>query len=265
MPGKSNIEWCDKSWNPVHGCSKVSSGCANCYAERLSNRFGHTGKKWTKPNATENVTLHPERLDVPLRWKKPSRIFVNSMSDLFHELVPDEFIRRVWRVMRDARHHIFQVLTKRPERMAAWLEENVYIPAEYGDWSLSEMSGGIVPNVHLGTSVEDDRVRHRIDSLRKCDAAVRFLSLEPLLGPLEDLDLEVIDWVIVGGESGPGHRPVEANWVRNIRDQCSEESTAFFFKQWGGQTPKAGGRLLDGRTHDEFPSPRLGEHAGAAL
>ena len=269
---KTAIEWTDATWNPVTGCSKVSEGCRNCYAATLAPRLAAMGQKgyttlpWTKRNAARNVQLHAERLDAPLRWAKPRRIFVNSMSDLFHELVPFEFVDRVFAVMALAPRHTFQVLTKRPERMAeymtgkhhgtnarqrvelaadALLLERARVGTFLGEWPL--------PNVWLGTSVEDGRVLGRIDHLRVTPAAVRFLSCEPLIGPLDRLDLEGIHWVIVGGESGPGHRPIEVDWVRSIREQTAEAGAAFFFKQWGGAKPKTGGRELDGRTWDEMP------------
>ena len=262
------IEWTDATWNPVTGCSKVSEGCRNCYAAALAPRLaamgqdGYTDLPWTKKNAPKNVKLHPSRLDAPLRWAKPRRIFVNSMSDLFHEQVPDEFIWRVFGVMAQARVHTFQILTKRPERMAEFCSDPDWhqklaadaveaIPGELVRFS--DVSEWPLPNVWLGTSVEDNRVRERVDHLRRVPAAVRFLSCEPLIGPI-DLDLDGIHWVIVGGESGRGHRPIEAQWVRDIHTQAEAAGAAFFFKQWGGVKPKAGGRELDGRTWDEMPA-----------
>ncbi|MDR3638553.1 MAG: phage Gp37/Gp68 family protein [Isosphaeraceae bacterium] len=242
MSDSSAIEWTDSTWNPVTGCSKVSPGCANCYAETLSLRFGWSKAPWTPANAAENVILHPERLLLPTRWRHPRRVFVNSMSDLFHELVPDPYIRQVFDVMAQCPQHEFQVLSKRPERMCAvhrlWTERH-----------------GILPNVWLGTSIENDRWVGRAGALRETPAAVRFISAEPLLGPLPSLDLTNIDWLIVGGESGVGHRPMEAGWVRDLRDRAVEAGVAFFFKQWGGRTPRVGGRELDGRTWDEYPVP----------
>lgn len=234
MSDKSAIEWTDATWNPVTGCSKVSPGCANCYAETLSLRFGHSKLPWTPANASENVVLHPERLGLPMTWRDPRLVFVNSMSDLFHELVPWDYIDRVFDVMEQAERHTFQVLTKRPERMKA-------------------LARPVPPNVWLGTSIENDRWTVRADHLRETPRAIRFLSCEPLLGPLPSLDLTGIDWVIVGGESGVGHRPIDPAWVRDLRDRCNEAGVAFFFKQWGGRTPKSGGRVLDGRTWDEMP------------
>jgi len=241
---KSAIEWTDATWNPVTGCSKVSPGCANCYAETLSLRFGHSKKPWTPANAAENVVLHPERLRLPLTWRQPRMVFVNSMSDLFHELVPDEYIGRVFEVMAHAPQHTFQVLTKRPDRMRQWTR-GYPVWGIWNEWPL--------PNVWLGTSIENDRWVSRADDVRSAAADTRFLSLEPLLGPLPSLDLTGIDWVIVGGESGVGHRPIDPDWVRDLRDRCVEAGVTFFFKQWGGRTPKSGGRTLDGRTWDEMP------------
>ncbi len=235
----TGIQWTDETWNPVTGCSKVSPGCAHCYAEtlaltRLAGKAGYPGLPWTPENAAANVSLRPERLRKPLTWREPRMVFVNSMSDLFHELVPWEYIDQVFDVMAEAERHTFQVLTKRPERMRA-------------------LARPALPNVWLGTSIENDRFTGRADYLREAPAAIRFLSLEPLLGPLPSLDLTGIDWVIVGGESGPDHRRIDPEWVRDLRDRSVAAGAAFFFKQWGGLTPKSGGRSLDGRTWDEFP------------
>lgn len=227
------IEWTDKTWNPTVGCNKVSAGCRNCYAEALTKRFTNHFKDGF------DFTLHPERLREPRRWRKPSRVFVNSMSDLFHERMPLEYLKQVFEVMSECDKHIFQILTKRQERL---LELAPELP-----WP---------DNVWMGVSVENQTFVHRVDYLREVPAAVRFLSCEPLIGPLE-LDLRGIHWVIVGGESGSGHRPIEAQWVRDIRDQSVDAGAAFFFKQWGGQTPKAGGRELDGHTYDEMPNAYL--------
>ncbi len=224
------IEWTDKTWNPTTGCNKVSPGCKHCYAETITKRFARHF-----PNGFD-FTLHPERLDEPRRWRKPSRVFVNSMSDLFHERMPLGFLREIFAVMEECPRHVFQILTKRHERMAELASE---LP-----WP---------GNVWMGVSVEDQDYAHRVDYLRRVPAAVRFLSCEPLLGPL-DLNLSGIHWVIVGGESGPRHRPMAADWARGVREQALEAGVAFFFKQWGGRTPKAGGRELDGRTWDELPS-----------
>ena len=252
MSDKSAIEWTDATWNPVTGCSKVSPGCAHCYAESYTERMaGRPGwiesfRPWTPENAAYNVRLHPERLSVPLGWREPRMVFVNSMSDLFHELVPFEFIVQVFDVMRQTPRHTYQVLTKRPERLATLVGSLAAAAGPWIEWPL--------PNVWIGTSIENDRWTVRADHLRAMPGDwTRFLSCEPLLGPLPSLDLTGIDWVIVGGESGEGHRPIRTEWVRDIRDACQRQGVAFFFKQWGGRTPKSGGRLLDGRTWDEMP------------
>ena len=224
------IEWTDKTWNPTVGCNKVSPGCKHCYAEAITKRFHQHF-----PNGFE-FTLHPERLEEPKRWRKPSRVFVNSMSDLFHERMPLDFLQEIFRVMSECPRHVFQVLTKRHERLVELTPEL--------EWP---------QNVWMGVSVENQDYAHRVDYLREVPAAVRFLSCEPLLGPL-DLNLEGIHWVIVGGESGPGHRPIEVEWVRNIRAQAEVSGSAFFFKQWGGLRPKSGGRILDEQTWDEMPA-----------
>lgn len=225
----TGIEWTDRTWNPATGCNKVSPGCKFCYAETITKRFRSNFENGF------SFTLHPGRLEEPLRWRKPSRIFVNSMSDLFHEDMPIGFLHAVFEVMERAPHHVFQVLTKRDQRLVE-LSESLPWP----------------PNVWVGVSIESQAYEHRIDSLRKVPAEVRFLSCEPLLGPLE-LDLSGIDWVITGGESGPKHRPVNPDWVRAIRDACQVAGVAFFHKQWGGLRPKSNGRHLDGRTWDEMP------------
>jgi protein gp37 len=235
----TSIEWTDETWNPVTGCSKVSEGCDNCYAEALSLRYGWSEKPWTPENAHENVRLRRDKLAKPLSWKKPRMVFVNSMSDLFHPLVPGEYIAEVFKTMARCPEHTFQILTKRPRRMRSWCELHQPEP---------------LPNVWLGTSIEDDERTVRAAPLRQTPAAVRFISAEPLLGPLHSLSLTAIDWLIVGGESGPKHRPIEADWVRELLDMSQAQGTAFFFKQWGGRTPKAGGRELDGRTWDEMPT-----------
>jgi protein gp37 len=236
---RSAIEWTESSWNPVTGCSKVSPGCARCYAETLSLRFRWSPKPWLPEHAAENLLLHEERLEQPLRWRRPRMIFVNSMSDLFHELVPFDFIERVFEVMASAEQHTFQILTKRHERMAE-LAPNLSWP----------------PNVWMGVSIENRRWVERADYLRRVRAAVRFISAEPLLGPLDSLDLSKIDWLIAGGESGRGHRPVHAEWLRSLRDACEAAGVAFFFKQWGGPRSKSGGRSLDGREHSDMPRTR---------
>ena len=312
MSDSTGIEWTDATWNPVTGCTRVSPGCAHCYIERTPP-FRMEGRRFSsgKDGGTTGVRLHPERLEQPLRWRKPRRVFVNSLSDLFHEDVPFEFIARVYRTMALATDHTFQVLTKRPDRAREWFE-----------WARPEVYNVTpLPNVWLGVSIENARFTWRADVLREVPAAVRFISAEPLLGSLfevpgpsaagadpsrddgdrEDepvgerqgrqpgtskkpLDLTGIDWVIVGGESGPGARPMHPDWAREIRDACLEPRhcphcggmgwwsngdgtrtpcvhagvtrPAFFFKQWGGLTPKAGGKLLDGREWCEWPEPR---------
>ena len=231
---KSAIEWTESTWNPVTGCTKISQGCKHCYAERMSERLQAMGQ----PNYRNGfeVTLQPRMLELPLKWKRPQRIFVNSMSDLFHEDVPLDYIQRVFDVMRRAHWHRFQILTKRADRLAE-LDPSLSWP----------------PNVWMGVSVENLDHADRIDHLRRTRARVKFLSLEPLLGPLPGLNLQGIDWAIVGGESGPGARPVEESWILGIRDQCREAGVAFFFKQWGGKNKKKSGRLLEGRTWDQIP------------
>lgn len=235
MVAHSSIEWTDMTWNPVTGCSKISSGCKNCYAERMAIRLKAMGQ----PNYRNGfqVTLQPHALEKPLELKRPRVIFVNSMSDLFHETIPESFIQQVFDVMRRASWHHFQVLTKRAARLAEM--------APRIDWPA---------NVWMGVSVEDDNNIQRIDHLRGIEASLKFLSLEPLIGPLPSLRLEGIDWVIVGGESGPGSRPIKKEWVLEIRDRCLEAGLPFFFKQWGGFHKKKAGRLLEGQTWDEMPS-----------
>ncbi|MGA2513901.1 MAG: phage Gp37/Gp68 family protein [Candidatus Limnocylindrales bacterium] len=246
MSDKSAIEWTDATWNPVTGCSKVSPGCANCYAETLSLRFGWSKRPWLPQYAADNVMVHPERLDQPLLWRRPRRVFVNSMSDLFHELVPDSFVHEVFDRMAEANWHSYQILTKRPERMAEVVE------AYYARSSARLL----LQHVWLGTSIENDRWTGRADALRATPAAVRFISAEPLLGPLPSLDLTEIDWLIVGGESGAGARPMNPDWARDLRDRALAAGVPFFFKQWGGRTPKVAGRLLDGQLWDEYPEAR---------
>ena len=234
MSARSGIEWTECTWNPVTGCTKVSPGCLHCYAERMALRLQAIGH----PNYVNGfkVTLHEHMLGLPLKWRKPRMVFVNSMSDLFHRDVPVEFIQRVFAVMREASHHTFQVLTKRSARLAE-LDQEIEWPE----------------NVWMGVSVENEDYLFRVDDLRRTHARVKFLSLEPLLGPLPNLDLEGIDWVIVGGESGPGARPLRPEWVIEIRDRCLEAGVPFFFKQWGGVRRKQNGRLLQGRTWDQMP------------
>lgn len=235
MATSSSIEWTEATWNPVTGCTKVSEGCRNCYAAKMAKRLHAMGNP--RYENEFNLTLHSDLVELPLRWKQPKRIFVNSMSDLFHKDVPLEFIQSVFETMGKAHWHTFQILTKRSDRL---LELSSRLP-----WP---------PNVWQGVSVEDDRVTHRINHLREVPAQVRFLSIEPLIGPINNLNLENIHWVIVGGESGPGSRPMDPEWVRTIRDQCVECEVAFFFKQWGGVQKHRTGRVLDERTWDEYPA-----------
>lgn len=235
MASSSSIEWTEATWNPVTGCNKVSDGCKHCYAATMAKRLHAMGN----PRYANgfNVTLHSDLIKTPLTWKKPRRIFVNSMSDMFHEDIPLEFINQVFETMGKASWHTFQVLTKRSKRL---IELAPHLP-----WP---------PNVWMGVSVENEKVMYRIDDLRKVPANVRFLSCEPLIGPLEKLNLTDIHWVIAGGESGPGARPMEADWVRSIRNQCQQQQVAFFFKQWGGVQKHRTGRILDDRTYDEYPT-----------
>lgn len=234
MATVSSIEWTEKTWNPVTGCTKVSPGCKFCYAERLAKRLHGMGVKNYRNGF--KLTEHESALDIPLGWKKSSVIFVNSMSDLFHPDVSVEFIQKVFAVMKKASWHEFQVLTKRPERV---LELDAVLP-----WT---------PNIWMGTSVENKDYKHRIDVLRKTNAHLKFLSLEPLLGSLGNLNLRKIDWVIAGGESGFRPRPMKEEWVISIRDQCREQDVPFFFKQWGGRNKKEAGRTLQGRMWNEMP------------
>ncbi|MDO8589444.1 MAG: phage Gp37/Gp68 family protein [Armatimonadota bacterium] len=234
MGVNSTIEWTGSTWNPVTGCSKTSPGCRHCYAERMAYRLQAMGQSNYR-NGFE-VTTHEHALALPLQWKKPQMVFVNSMSDLFHENVSTDFIMRVFEVMRQAHWHRFQVLTKRAERL---LQLDSVLR-----WS---------PNIWMGVSVESDEWLFRTDCLRKTHATVKFLSLEPLLGPLPNLDLAGIDWVIVGGESGPGARPVSEEWVTDIKNRCTASGVPFFFKQWGGVNKKKAGRLLEGRVWDQMP------------
>lgn len=234
MGTNSPIEWTDATWNPVTGCTKISPGCKHCYAERMAGRLRLMGQR-NYVNGFE-LTLQPHMLELPLKLKTPKRIFVNSMSDLFHVDVPVSFIEDVFSVMKRAPWHQYQVLTKRSERLRELSPQL--------EWT---------PQIWMGVSVENDDYVGRIDDLRTTGARVKFLSLEPLLGPLRELNLTGIDWVIVGGESGPGARPVDPAWVMQIRDQCVSADVAFFFKQWGGMQKKKAGRELEGRTWDEMP------------
>ncbi len=251
MGDRSTIEWTDATWNPVTGCTRVSRGCDNCYAARMAFRLDNMGqqnyKGLTSLNAkgdrhfSGKINVIEKTVTLPLRWKKPRRVFVNSMSDLFHRDVPLEFIQRIFSVMNQAKQHTFQVLTKRSARLV-------------------ELSGELewADHIWMGVSVEDEAVISRVDDLRATKAMTKWLSIEPLLGPLPTLQLDGIDWVVVGGESGPGARAMIAEWVREIRDRCLECSVPFFFKQWGGVNKKKAGRELDGRVWDEYPAARDG-------
>lgn len=285
----TNISWTDETWNPTTGCHKVSPGCLHCYAETLSLRRGWSTKPWTKPNADENVVTHEDRLTKPLSWKTPKRIFVNSMSDLFHENVPDEFICKVFTVMRRCSHHTFQVLTKRPERMMYFMHKLAWHQPEFGATGLAAIgqqaylsadgSGSYIPpNIWLGTSIEDQkRADERLPFLLRTPAAIRFVSCEPLLAPVQiprgmcercgalsygDPDkclgcwqptmLYKLHWVIAGGESGPNFRTMNLDWARSLRDQCQAQFQCFWFKQQSGFRPE-GNPVLDGKQWREFP------------
>lgn len=257
MAGLSDIEWTDATWNPVAGCSMVSPGCTNCYAMRMAARLaamgnrkyrGTTRKSGKRAVWSGRVVLDHASLSAPLDWRKPRRIFVNSMSDLFQDEVTPEFVASVWQVMEQAHWHEFQILTKRPKRMLRLL---------------SSAKFKTLPNVWLGTSVENSKVADRINVLRNVPAVVRFVSFEPLLGPIGDVDLQGIHWAIVGGESGPKSRRIEHAWVSQLKRACEIHKTAFFFKQWGGVNKKASGRTFDGRTWDEYPREAYIENAAA--
>ncbi|MGO6798364.1 DUF5131 family protein [Rhizobium ruizarguesonis] len=246
---ETSIEWTDATWNPVAGCTIMSAGCTNCYAMRMAARLeamgvekyaGLTRKTGGRAKWTGAITLDEKALAIPSSWKKPRNVFVNSMSDLFHPDVPVDFIYKVWDAMARTRRHTYQILTKRPDRMADVLKSRG-LPT--------------LPNVWLGTSVEDGGVLHRLDELREVPAAIRFVSYEPLIGSVLGGKLDGIQWVIVGGESGPGARPLNPLWIDEIFDQCTDADAAFFFKQWGGKNKKAAGRAYRGRTWDEMPSP----------
>ncbi len=247
MSDNSSIEWTDATWNPVRGCSKISPGCAHCYAETFAERFrGVPGHPYEQGF---DLRLVPEKIDEPLRWRRSRHIFVNSMSDLFHDEVPDEYITRVAETMKAADWHVYQILTKRSERLRTLLQSSLRFAST-------------LAHVWWGVSVENRRHGlRRIDDLRAAPAAVRFLSIEPLLEDLGELDLVGISWVIVGGESGPGARPMKVEWVRSIREQCRQAGVHFFFKQWGGVRKKKAGRMLDGKTYDAMP--RIVEQAMA--
>lgn len=245
MADGTAIEWTEATWNPTTGCDRISTGCDNCYALGLSKRLKAMGaSKYQNDGDARTsgpgfgVTIHQGTLRVPYTWREPRAVFVNSMSDLFHAKVPLSFVRQVFAVIADTPQHTYQVLTKRSARLAKIANDLTW-----------------PPNLWMGVSVEDANAMSRIDDLRKVPATVRFLSCEPLLGPLPNLDLDGIGWVIAGGESGPRHRPIDESWVAEIRDVCSRSEVPFFFKQWGGRTPKAGGRELDGRIHSAMPRP----------
>lgn len=235
MAKNSSIEWTESTWNPTTGCTKISDGCKNCYAEKMAKRL----KAMNNPRYRNGfqVTIHEDLIDLPLSWKKPQMIFVNSMSDLFHEYIPDDIIIKIFQTMVKADWHIFQVLTKRSERLLA-LSKRLPWPN----------------NIWMGVTVENSKVQYRIQDLVNTPAHIKFLSLEPLIGPLYNLDLSGIDWIIVGGESGAGARPMNPEWVRNIRDNCLKSNTPFFFKQWGGFNKKKNGRKLDGQYWDQQPA-----------
>lgn len=235
MSTSSNIEWTQATWNPVTGCTKLSLGCQNCYAQRMAKRLQAIGASHYK-NGFE-VTQHTDALDIPFKWKKPKLIFANSMSDLFHREVSKEFILKIFDVMRRTNWHKYQILTKRPERL---LELDKELP-----WAA---------NILMGVTVESAEYKYRIDLLRKCRAKTKFLSLEPLLSDIPDLDLSGIDWVILGGESGPNARKMQESWVLSVKEQCLAQKVPFFFKQWGGVNKKAAGRQLQGQLYEEYPS-----------
>ncbi len=238
MAAKSQIEWTEVTWNPVTGCTKISAGCKHCYAKRMAARLQAMGNSRYAKGFT--LTLHEDLVDTPRRWRSPRVVFVNSMSDLFHDRVPIDFIQRVFRTMNECPQHTFQILTKRGKRLRTL--------AHKLEWTR---------NIWMGVSVEDDRVYHRIHDLCEVPARVRFLSCEPLIGPAENLPLQGIHWVIVGGESGPKARPMKADWVYSVKEQCQDIGTAFFFKQWGGVQKHRYGRMLDNRTWDEMPAQAL--------
>ena len=250
MAHKSTIEWTNSTWNPVTGCTKVSTGCDHCYAERLSERF--RGVEGHPFESGFDLTLRPKRLDQPAHWRRPQLIFVNSMSDLFHKDIPVEYIRRVFDTMERADWHIYQVLTKRSSLMRRFVRDRY-------------RGGEAPPHIWLGVSVEDAAALTRLRHLQQTSASVRFVSFEPLIGPLGEVDLQYIHWVIAGGESGPEARPMQPEWARALRDQCQAQGVAFFFKQWGGRTPKAGGNTLDGRQWLEYPEVDASCRPGASL
>jgi len=246
MAVASRIEWTESTWNPATGCTKVSPGCTHCYAERMAKRLKAMGQR----NYVNGfaLTLQEHMVEIPLSWRKPQTVFVNSMSDLFHKDVPLSFIQRVFDVILKANWHTFQLLTKRSERLVK-LNSKLHWPE----------------NLWVGVSVENADYKYRIDDLRQSDACVKFLSCEPLLGPLDAIDLSEIDWVVVGGESGPHSRPMDPDWVREIRNQCIEAEVAFFFKQWGGTNKKKAGRVLDGRKWDQMPKDKRNPRPSVAI
>jgi len=286
MSAATKIERTEATWNPTTGCDRISPGCDNCYALTLAKRLKAMGQAKYQQDGDPRtsgpgfgVTMHPAALEESLRWRKPRKVFVNSMSDVGHARISRPFVAQTWAVMALARRHTFQVLTKHPKRLAAMLADPSFVHqvgkaateiisrTPHGVWRM-DMSGWTpvgspeyrvwmpswpLPNVWVGTSIENDEYTWRADVLRQVPASIRFLSLEPLLGPLPSMDLTGIDWVIVGGESGPGFRPLDLGWVRGLRDRCAELQVPLFFKQWGGITPKVGGRQLDGRTWDQYP------------
>jgi protein gp37 len=246
MAIETAIEWTESTWNPVTGCTKISDGCLNCYAERMARRLRAMGQPRYRNGF--RLTLHPDVLSEPYRWKTPRKVFVNSMSDLFHEQIPVDFIQKVFAVMNENMHHIFQILTKRPQRLREI--------APLLDWS---------DNIWIGVTIESNRYIDRADDLRTVNTPVRFLSLEPLLGPLPDLELDGIGWIIVGGESGPGARPMHEGWILEIKQKCETGGIPFFFKQWGGVNKKKTGRILQGKTWDNYPdidNPRARRYCG---
>jgi protein gp37 len=255
---ETSIEWTDATWNPVAGCTVLTAGCTNCYAMRMAARLdamgvskykGLTRRSGSRSVWTGKVRTDVKSLEIPKAWSKPRKVFVNSMSDLFHEDVPATFIQRVWGVMKDTPRHTYQILTKRPARMADILSKERF---------------EVLPNVWLGTSVEDGRVLHRLDEIRRVPAAIRFVSLEPLIGSVAAGNFKDIQWAIVGGESGPHAREMRSEWVEEIQDMCRQSKTAFFFKQWGGVRPKSGGRMLNGQEWNQYPdSAAISEHATA--
>jgi protein gp37 len=265
----TGIEWTDVTWNPTTGCDRISPGCDNCYALTLAKRLKGMGQAKYQADGDPRssgpgfgVAVHTSALAIPLGWRKPRRVFVNSMSDLFHARVPRWFVAEVFAVMARTPQHTYQILTKRPGRMRRIVGDEVTGPSELIEEARTEKTAQTLydalwplGNVWLGTSIEDDEHAGRADAMRDVAAAVRFLSLEPLLGPLPSLDLAGFSWAIAGGESGPNARPLDLGWVREIRDRCVETNVAFFFKQVGGRTPKSGGRHLDGRTWDQMPRP----------